>query len=726
MSRTAQIDTIIATRRQQANSINSRYTAISDIRNALRDLGKSCSDLQSKLQNNANGCEALGRVLPHIDKASSQVRDLLAELKILKNRTRRDTLNIGIIGLAKQGKSTFLKSLTGLEEAIIPTGGSYVTGACSYLCHDENVQPGQEYAIITYYSNEEFLSEVLKPFCKTFGLVISSVDELPLLRLPEENALPQTQKVMLERLKGLKEHYNDYRDLLGTAPARKPKSEIRRYVAKHAEDNVTEYFNWYAVKKAEIHCRFLQDDIGKIMICDTPGQKDFTPGAEEALTKRLSKDMDIVFFMTKRDPISDEVGEDYTNFHGMVEKAVPQFRVDEWAYLLLNCLGGSTPSAHLLDNLRSKVPTRLTPQPLDASSTEAVKNTFGTILHDIVGQIPVLDARLLDSYNKKYANLKQTLQELTQAARRTIQSISNEDMEDDEARHIINQLYVRLKTYRNTLSVDSQDLLAPAIAAIIRKLAESEPQLSYDELNTDNIGTWCDNMKNQLRAEFIKQFSQLDDVMDDIVVNARNELKKILIEDDGGRLGFVTGGEDTANFWEELKATLAETLGESRSEHLCLAIDNVLNIKLHFRSFILPRLTEITNGLSNAQQDVNSPFAAFAYTSGDSIEDCRNKLLSVWHYVIGRSEEMFDVNDGELKDVNYTPAAAMRAMVDEFILLWYNHQGNQKAEDILKSFYKRHNDDVWPEKKKADSTHYLSLCWSQAVRDFAQKTNKLN
>jgi hypothetical protein len=58
----------------------------------------------------------------------------------LKNRFSRDTLNIGVIGRARQGKSRLLQSLTGLSAAEIPDGDrQHCTGVRSTIHHSNSV-----------------------------------------------------------------------------------------------------------------------------------------------------------------------------------------------------------------------------------------------------------------------------------------------------------------------------------------------------------------------------------------------------------------------------------------------------------------------------------------------------------------------------------------------------------------------------------------------------------
>ena len=61
----------------------------------------------------------------NFQQLQTQIQSQLAGLDLLKNRFNRDTINIGVIGRAGQGKSRLLQSLTGLSSNEIPTGDAF-------------------------------------------------------------------------------------------------------------------------------------------------------------------------------------------------------------------------------------------------------------------------------------------------------------------------------------------------------------------------------------------------------------------------------------------------------------------------------------------------------------------------------------------------------------------------------------------------------------------------
>ncbi|MBR4617619.1 MAG: hypothetical protein IKO55_18580, partial [Kiritimatiellae bacterium] len=117
---------------------------------------------------------AAERVNPDIAGASASLRTVAESLRrVLEDaakvraRFARDTLCIGIGGAARMGKSTFLQSVTGLEETQIPTSDKYFTTAVRSQIENST---NENTAIADFHSEESFLREVIAPMCNTLRL----------------------------------------------------------------------------------------------------------------------------------------------------------------------------------------------------------------------------------------------------------------------------------------------------------------------------------------------------------------------------------------------------------------------------------------------------------------------------------------------------------------------------------------------------------------------------
>jgi len=140
----------------------------------LQSLDNGLAELSGYLPKIHTKCdsEKLSQLENDLTDCRSQLRDCWADLEQLCSRFSRNTFNIGIVGNAGQGKSTFLQTLTGLSNDEIPAapGVQHCTGAPSIIVNDTEV-----FAEVEFYTVEEFLKNVIRPF----------YDELKLENPPE-------------------------------------------------------------------------------------------------------------------------------------------------------------------------------------------------------------------------------------------------------------------------------------------------------------------------------------------------------------------------------------------------------------------------------------------------------------------------------------------------------------------------------------------------------------
>ena len=88
----------------------------------------------------------------------------------LRQRLNRDTINIGVVGLARQGKSTFLQNVAGLtneqDQEIIPSSDRLpCTTVQSNIYHHE----GDTYAKVYFYSESSFIEQIITPYYRELG-----------------------------------------------------------------------------------------------------------------------------------------------------------------------------------------------------------------------------------------------------------------------------------------------------------------------------------------------------------------------------------------------------------------------------------------------------------------------------------------------------------------------------------------------------------------------------
>ncbi len=107
-------------------------------------------------------------------------------------RFSRNTINIAVVGTARQGKSKFLQTVSGLDDRCIPAfPGDHCTGAASIIENSDNENVEVE---LTFKTNQKLLEEAQSYLDQMTGrqIVLSSVDELPSISRERVNACIET------------------------------------------------------------------------------------------------------------------------------------------------------------------------------------------------------------------------------------------------------------------------------------------------------------------------------------------------------------------------------------------------------------------------------------------------------------------------------------------------------------------------------------------------------
>ena len=159
MKRTDTISSILSQRRPLAEQIQTVETNLQNLAATLQHLDEHRHNLITKLED-ASACGSLREIdFTAIQKGIQQEGQALEKLKA---RFSRRTLNIGVVGRARQGKSRLLQSLTGLSSSEIPDGDrQHCTGVRSTIHHNPDVEP---YGDVWFYTEFSFLEEVIAPY----------------------------------------------------------------------------------------------------------------------------------------------------------------------------------------------------------------------------------------------------------------------------------------------------------------------------------------------------------------------------------------------------------------------------------------------------------------------------------------------------------------------------------------------------------------------------------
>ena len=246
-----------------------------------------------------------------VQELQQAIAELTPDIMAIKNRIDRGTVNIGVIGRAKAGKSTLLRTITDLGEETIPsTALNPTTAARSRILHS----PGRADAEITLLGWEEFRDDYLAPLHKDAGCegpVPRTPDEFARYEYEELSARGETQdqglmsqQKFLERLHDAQDSFASYRDLLtgaGRTMTIGRLAGLRPYVAYPLEprDHARPY---HAVRDVRIYCPFPEVDVENLMLVDLPGAGEAGLDIDRQFLQDLKNEVDVLLQVKRPGP----------------------------------------------------------------------------------------------------------------------------------------------------------------------------------------------------------------------------------------------------------------------------------------------------------------------------------------------------------------------------------------------------------------------------------------
>ena len=308
----AAIDATIAARKEQLPAIQSERARIQD---QVADLNCVRAQIEELL---AAGTDESVRVevcsaKDALDDFISQLEGYLSSLDELEAEFTRDTLNIGVSGAARTGKSTTLQRITGLNDTQIPSGGlNPVTAVRSEIYNS----PRNE-AVITLKTEREFIEGYVRPHVANVNeylsdrekISIGSIATLKTTELPRR--LSGTVSVAatdsLKRLREAKASVCTFEGLLGRAPMTVSLDDVRAYVTYPSpEEEQRESLNgsiadrrYLAVKLAQVFCQFPNLGDAKVGLVDLPGLGEIGNSASDIHLKGLEDKVDQIFLVMR-------------------------------------------------------------------------------------------------------------------------------------------------------------------------------------------------------------------------------------------------------------------------------------------------------------------------------------------------------------------------------------------------------------------------------------------
>jgi len=618
------IDSILQNRKKEQKKVVSQNQNLISLRNRLSDLDKIEASFKLK-----EGIKSLDKIIESSSK--------------LTKRYKRDTLNIVVVGQARQGKSALLQTITGLTNKHIPTSDGADCTATKSIIKNSNSQQAKIY----FYTESEFINNIINPYYESLGLSkIASISDLEFdNRLDDINIreLKGSQREHLRHIKKYKENLNKYKNLLSSEEQTISLDEIRKYVAQDDEDgNRDVHFEYMAVKEVEVEVGFNKPEVGKISVIDLPGMGDTIIGIEDKIKQEIKDNVDIVFFIKKPSHQGEHIVSDADVYlFDMMDSAMKPIEINKCSYMILNHYdnnGDNLNQCNIVKNGLEKEETGIDVTKvkiINATKQNEVDELLEDALNTLSTNLSDIDKTLQDDLKNKISEFIANMN-IWELGIDEIGEIIDEVELDNKIDKKLEKLESKLRKLQKSNSNDSEikDAYVENINEIFeeenskKSLYKKELKTVLDKSETKILSAVSDYLGDTAVNILVSVSDKLDESLDKFMNETREIIKSVFIE-----LGF-----DKFNIKKDEDLSDLVNIMGSYQKNIIKELASIQQFKLTFKPILIGVISnEFRNIINNSKieeivkSNTKDDVKINALVEGiidDFLTELRKKLLS--------------------------------------------------------------------------------------------------
>jgi hypothetical protein len=695
MSRAEKIAAILERRAGHAKSLTEVDAHLAAVTEALAHLDDSRLELLGRIDEDAR--QRLFDIGQNIRELDDGIKRQRADIGQLMTRLNRPTLNVGMVGRARMGKSRFLQSLTGLTARQIPDGNrGFCTGVASLIRH----VPGARTSADVYLHNEgSFLADVIGPYYRKLGLgsLPTAARDFAASALPALLADEPRAKSAYAHLEAYHRNFPAFGDLLlRPSPVNVGDEQIRGYVAQDDEAGSKEYHAFRAVRRVEIETEFAAADVAGLAVVDLPGLGDTNLGDSRTLLAALRDDVDVVLFVREPAPRGDDIQDFDVDLYTMAKEALPEIPMGLRSFLIINHRRSADQDN--LDNARryqakvSGSAIKVVSSPIvDCSKPDEVAAAFEPIVDYLLEHADELDDVLLGECRARTAAVTARLGELVkQAGLLAVLAQPSSVWFRDFLKlfnRAYNQLSASLEQIVKQMEVDRDNPdneFAQAVGAVVEQAARDDGIPSVAEIDARISLTGAKfnaygELLTEARAHLSRHFLALDGAIKARVAEMQEKVAAALATEGELRpLSNFTGRDFLLALADRIQP--ARTTVDQECE-IKFALTMLADFELAYRGFIQHHVRPCLDGMhpDHPMIPVEGNFETIsAQTIRDTLEVTYKDSLRDCH--------------SALKGILAEPSSALFAIVEEFKERVLRAAD---SEDEWRAFYMDVRAEVW-------------------------------
>jgi hypothetical protein len=575
-------------------------------------------------------------VLPFAE-AREGAAEAVRLLRVLEARLGRDTVNVGVSGQARVGKSTVLQSVSGLGDDQIPTGRALpVTAVRSRIFH----APDLRRATLRLHSFDTFVADVIAPYHAELDIagLPATPDEFRHWSYPKPEEMGAdgapadrpSRVTMLNRLRAMQASFPTYEHDLTGGERVLPLEELRPWVAypTNAEEQAPGVVvrRYLAVRDVRIDCPFPHAQVRHLGIVDLPGLGEFAARADQHHVGGLQNEVDAVMLVKR--PVEGMAywGDADARALDLIDSARGFVDRRDFVFLVLNT--GDAAEAlvtALRDHIRGQVNSGVPDQffqvlECDAADTDDVfAGVLSPVLAHLAARMPAMDAAATAGTSAELSATAQRIGTLVDDLHRVLASVAQ------TSGSVAEDLDLRSRRLRQDLSA--------ALVGLVGELRAQARAVGEDEAYTDavehayagtrswitdglgvgeeawraealrsmtvdrNSSRYAGDELNRVRVEISSSFEEIDVYFAARVRALWDRVAQILRDHTGAMLGDMSGEEALRRF----SALLADA--SEPCPRLRRAVEQLLTVRLDYRSQLHPRVRAELDGLTLQERD---------------------------------------------------------------------------------------------------------------------------
>lgn len=723
------IDALLQARLRQLPEVEREGTRWQTLGERLDELDSALVDLRGHTTLDTDLTAVLA--VPQLPEIRLAVAEAADTFRVIASRFTRTTVNIGVSGAARMGKSTLLQSISGLDDNQIPTGhGIPVTAVRSRIFHS----PAKRRAELEMHSPESFLGEVVAPLHAALDLsaVPRTMSEFGRWAYPESVQDPRG-RLLLTGLRDLQAALESYEPLLTGGVQTVPLEDVRSFVAYPTHEEITHAAGrvgrpYAAVREARIECAFPHSDVARIGIVDLPGLGEVAADADRRHVAGLRNEVDAVLVVKRSSDTSSFFDETDTAGLSLLDEVRGLVRsTGEFAYLVHN-LDPDKP--HLADNLRGDLLRNLNGgQPdryftvfeTDVRDADRVgREVLNPLLTRLAEGLPVMDAEVLSGTRTRALAVRDRVRLQLTDVRRVLDQVARragvpEEVNDAKAAQLRSGIARRLRGLVAELAVEARGSMADpgftmAVATAYEGILEwiedgfgkgaeawREEALSC-MITEGHAAAFAGPEFSRIRVEISRRFAAVDDFFTARLTDAWDRTAAVIVAECGALFDHdePAGTDDDAGAaappGRDRLARLAELLAKSSQPcpDLASAVDSLLDVRLEYRTLLYPRVRPdlAPLNLQVTHPDTGEQLQQVAVSLN---EEGADELYGLFN---GLAEQAaFRIQKALLQEAA-VPAAVIHALVEQFedTLI---RSGTSVQE--FRRFVRSYRNDLWPE-----------------------------